>query len=63
MSRNKLAKLLLIWDGAIYHRGQEMQKYLAQQNDGLSPDDGELLVSYFRPMLPKKIRLKQFGYN
>jgi hypothetical protein len=27
--RNKFAKLLLIWDGAIYHRGQEMQKFLA----------------------------------
>ena len=64
LARNKLTKLLLIWDGAIYHRGQEMQEFLAQHfwMDYL-PMNGELLVSYFRPMLPKKIRLKRFGYN
>ena len=27
-------KLLLLWDGASYHRGREMQAFLAQENAG-----------------------------
>jgi hypothetical protein len=25
----------LIWDGASYHRGEDMKKFLALQNEGL----------------------------
>jgi transposase len=32
-------KILLIWDGASYHRGEEMKKLLAQENEGKAPED------------------------
>ena len=54
LERNKLAKLLLIWDGAIYHRGQEMQEFLAQQNDGLSPDEWRITCELFPAYAPEE---------
>lgn len=49
LSRNKLAKLLVIWDGASYHRGQEMQEFLAQQNQGLSSPEWRITCELFAP--------------
>lgn len=33
--KNPKAKILLIWDGASYHRGEDLKKFLAWQNEGL----------------------------
>ncbi len=54
LERNKLAKLLVIWDGASYHRGQEMQEFLAQQNQGLSPQDWRVTCELFAPYAPEE---------
>jgi transposase len=54
LKKNKLAKLLLIWDGAIYHRGQEMQEFLAQQNQGLSPQEWRITCELFAPYAPEE---------
>lgn len=54
LERNKLAKLLVIWDGVSYHRGQEMQEFLAQQNQGLSPQDWRVTCELFAPYAPEE---------
>ncbi len=54
LERNKFAKLLLIWDGAIYHRGQDMQEFLAQHNDGLSPDEWRVTCELFPAYAPEE---------
>jgi hypothetical protein len=33
--KNPKAKILLIWDGASYHRAEDMKKFLTWQNEGL----------------------------
>ena len=47
--KNSQAKLLLIWDGASYHRGQEMKKFLAQENQDLPPEDWRVTCCLFAP--------------
>src|ERR1700704_3729067 len=32
-------QLVLLWDGASYHRGEEMQKFLTETNDNLAEAD------------------------
>lgn len=54
MAKNKLARLLIIWDGAIYHRGQEMQDFLAQINEGLSPNEWRITCELFAPYAPEE---------
>lgn len=53
-AKNKLAKLLLIWDGVSYHRGQEMQQFLAEQNQGLSPNEWRVTCELFAPYAPEE---------
>jgi transposase len=52
--RNKSARLLLIWDGASYHRSQEIKDFLAEQNDGLSPDEWRITCELFAPYAPEE---------
>lgn len=47
-------KLLLIWDGASYHRGKEMQEFLAQENQGKDAKDWEITCCLFAPYAPKE---------
>lgn len=47
--RNKLARLLLIWDKAGYQSIQEMQEFLEQQNEGLFPDEWRINWELFAP--------------
>lgn len=54
LERNKSAKLLLIWDGVSYHRGQEMQEFLAQQNQGLSPSEWRITCELFAAYAPEE---------
>lgn len=54
LARNKLAKLLLIWDGVSYHRGQEMQEFLAQHNQGLSPAEWRITCELLAPYAPEE---------
>lgn len=47
-------KLLLLWDGASYHRGAEMRKFLATTNDGLAEADWQVTCMRFAPNAPEQ---------
>lgn len=47
-------KLLLLWDGASYHRGQEMQTLLAQENAGVAEADWKIPCVPFAPNAPEQ---------
>ncbi len=45
-------KLILIWDGARYHRSKEVQAYLHQMNQGLEEKDWKITCLLFAPNAP-----------
>jgi transposase len=47
-------KLLFVWDGASYHRGQEMQPFLAQEKAGLAATDWKITCVPFAPNAPEQ---------
>jgi transposase len=47
-------KLLLLWDGASYHRGAEMQAFLVQQNAGLAEAEWQVTCLVFAPNAPEQ---------
>ena len=51
---NGSAKLLLIWDGASYHRGEEMKKFLGEQNEGLEEEKWKVRCQRFAPYAPEE---------
>ncbi len=53
-ARNPETRTLLIWDGASYHRGEEMKNFLAQQNEGLSPEKWKITCCRFAPYAPQE---------
>lgn len=53
-ARHPQKKLLLIWDGATYHRGEEMQQFLAQENQGKPPEDWSITCCLFAPYAPEE---------
>lgn len=52
--RNPEAKILLIWDGASYHRGEEMKKFLTQQNQEMTPEEWRVTCCRFAPYAPQE---------
>lgn len=60
---NSAQKLLLIWDGASYHRGEKMKKFSCYKITKKSEKIGQLFVSVCRIMPRKKIPLRAFGYK
>jgi transposase len=47
-------RLIILWDGASYHRGVEMQEYLEAANFGLSRDEWLLTCVLFAPNAPEQ---------
>jgi transposase len=47
-------KLLFLWDGASYHRGEEMQKFLAQENADLPEAEWKVTCVRFAPNAPEQ---------
>lgn len=47
-------KILIIWDGASYHSGEEMIKFLTEQNQGLSPEDWQITCHKFARYAPEE---------
>lgn len=47
-------RLILLWDGATYHRGVEMQDYLEALNKGLSRDAWQVTCVLFAPNAPEQ---------
>ena len=53
-SRHPDQEILLIWDGASYHRGEEMKKLLGKYNQGLLPKDWLITCELFAPYGPEE---------
>lgn len=47
-------RIALIWDGASYHRSQDVKDYLESVNQGLDPDQWRLTCIRFAPNDPKQ---------
>jgi transposase len=47
-------KLLLLWDGATYHRDGAMKEFLAQVNEGLAEEDWRITLCRFAPNAPEQ---------
>ena len=47
-------KILIIWDGASYNAGEEMSKFLTEQNQGLSPEDWQITCHKFARYAPEE---------
>lgn len=53
-AKNSKAKILLIWDGSSYYRGEERRKFLACQNQGLSPENWKITCCRFALYAPQE---------
>lgn len=51
---NPGTRTLLIWDGASYHRGEEMKQFLAKHNQGLPPDKWQITCLRFATYAPQE---------
>lgn len=47
-------KLLFLWDGASYHRGEALRKFLAQENADLAEADWKVTCLRFAPNAPEQ---------
>lgn len=53
-AKNPDRRLLIIWDGASYHRSEEMQKFLTEVNQGLTPETWQVTCVLFAPYAPEE---------
>ncbi len=49
MKENKNRRLVIIWDGATYHRSQEWREYLDQINQGKKEEEWLIKMYSFSP--------------
>jgi transposase len=54
-------RLLIFWDGASYHRSQEIKNFLEEVNQGLSTDQWKIHCVRLLPIVQYKIQLRMFG--
>jgi transposase len=47
-------QLLILWDGATYHRSKEIQDFLAEINQGLKPPEWKIHCVRFAPNCPEQ---------
>ena len=47
-------RLLIFWDGATYHRSKEIQSFLDELNQGLSPEQWKIHCVRFAPNCPEQ---------
>jgi transposase len=47
-------QLVFLWDGASYHRGEEMQKFLTETNGSLAEADWKVTCLRFAPNAPEQ---------
>lgn len=53
-SLNEEARILIIWDGASYHRFGKTRKYLSEINQGLSKTEWRITCELFAPHAPEQ---------
>ena len=51
---NPNKKLILIWDGAGYHRSEAVQAYLNKANENLEEQEWKVTCLLFAPHAPEK---------
>ena len=54
ISKHPTSRILLIWDGASYHRGQVMRDFLTEQNQGVPPENWKITCIRFAPYAPQE---------
>jgi transposase len=54
-------KLLFLWDGASYQRGEEMPQFLAQANAGLPEAEWQVTCVRFAPKAPEQNPVEDVG--
>ena len=54
-------KLVFLWDGASYHRGEEMQKFLAPENASLPAADWKVTCMRCAPHAPEQNPTEEVG--
>jgi transposase len=52
MSQSPEQRLAFIWDGAAYHRSEEVKTFLASINDGLPESEWKITCLRFAPNDP-----------
>lgn len=62
-NKYKNKRIMLIWDGASYHRFGKFRDFLEEVNRDKNLMIGQLLVFYLPLMLLNRIPLKIFGYK
>lgn len=53
-SQRPAAKLLIIWDGATYHRSQQIKEYLGTLNNSLQEEEWLITCKRFAPNAPQQ---------
>jgi len=48
------SRLAISWDGATYHKSQELREYLELVNDGKSPEEWQINCILFAPNAPEQ---------
>lgn len=59
----KNKKLLIIWDGASYHRFAEMREYLQELNKNLPPEEWIITCELFAPNAPEQNPVEDIWLN
>lgn len=54
LSENKGNRIAIIWDGASYHRSEEIKEYLQSLNDGLEEEKWKVTCIRFAPNCPQQ---------
>ena len=53
-SQRSAQRIALIWDGAKYHKSDELKEFLAAVNDGCEPADWSITCILFAPNAPEQ---------
>jgi hypothetical protein len=56
-------RIILIWDGASYHKYGELRDFLSTVNGDKEPENWSITCILFAPICPNRILLKIFGYK
>jgi transposase len=54
-------RIILLWDGASYHRDSQVKTLLAEVNDGLDEQDWQLICLPFAPNAPDQNPVEDIG--
>jgi len=54
LKKNQDKRIIIFWDGATYHRGEIMQKFLAEINQGLRAEEWKITCHLLAPYAPEE---------